>query len=142
MSFNNLKKNTILILLPVIILGCSNDYEFPNVEVNITIPITMPQYNNIYGNLWGYEYLNGGLGGIIVVQAMDGFLAYDRSCTFEANSECIISGQSINDPILSCENCCNSKFIITDGSVTEGPANQALKKYNTFFDGEILYITN
>ena len=126
----------------IIITGCGNDYNFPNVDVNITIPITMPQYNNIYGNLWGYEYLNGGVGGVIVVQGMEGFLAYDRSCTFEANSDCIISGQNINDPILSCENCCNSKFIITDGSVTEGPANQALKKYNTFFDGEILYITN
>ena len=60
MMLNNLKKNTFLILLPIIILGCSSDYEFPNVEVNLTIPITMPQYNNIYGNLWGYEYLNGG----------------------------------------------------------------------------------
>ena len=79
MMLNNVKKNTFLILLPIIILGCSSDYEFPNVEVNLTIPITMPQYNNIYGNLWGYEYLNGGLGGIIVVQAMDGFLAYDLS---------------------------------------------------------------
>jgi nitrite reductase/ring-hydroxylating ferredoxin subunit len=142
MPKKNFKKHIALTFLSIIIASCGNDYNFPNVDVNITIPITMPQYNNIYGNLWGYEYLNGGLGGIIVVQGMDGFLAYDRSCTFEANSECIISGQSINDPILSCENCCNSKFIITDGSVTEGPANQALKKYNTFFDGEILYITN
>ena len=46
-----------------------------------------------------------------------------------------------NDPILFCE-CCDSQFIIIDGSVSEGPANQALKKYNTYFDGAMLYITN
>ena len=142
MILNNLKKITILMLLTIVILGCDNDYDFPNVNVYITIPITMPQYNNIYDNVWGYEYLDGGLGGVIVVQGLDGFLAYDRACTFEASSECIVSGQNTNDPILSCKNCCESKFIITDGSVTEGPANQALKKYNTVFDGEILYITN
>ena len=141
MLINNLSNHTLFAFLSIIIIGCSNDYNFPNVDVNITIPVTMPQYNNIYGNLWGYEYLNGGLGGVIVVQGMDDFIAYDRSCTFEVNSECIVSGQYTNDPILTC-NCCNSQFIITDGSVTEGPANQALKKYNTFFDGEVLYITN
>ena len=141
MSVKNLSNNTLFAFLAIIITGCNNDYNFPNVDVNITIPVTMPQYNNIYGNLWGYEYLNGGLGGVIIVQGMDDFIAYDRSCTFELNSDCIVSGQYNNDPILTC-NCCNSKFIITDGSVTEGPANQALKKYNTFFDGEMLYITN
>jgi len=123
--------------------GCGVDYTFPNTSVNITIPITMPEYNNVYNNIWGYEYLNGGVGGIIIVQGLDNeFIAYDRSCTFEINSECIISGETVNDPILSCSDCCNSKFIITDGAVTEGPANQALKKYHTYFDGEILYITN
>ena len=142
MILNNLKKIAILTFLTIIILGCDNDYDFPNIDVYITLPITMPQYNNIYDNVWGYEHLDGGLGGVIVVQGTDGFLAYDRACTFEANSECIVSGQHTNDPVLSCENCCESKFIITDGSVTEGPANQALKKYNTVFDGEILYITN
>ena len=133
----------IIIVFFISIIGCGDDYRFPEVDVNITIPITMPEYNNVYGNLWGYEFLNGGLGGVIIVQAMDGnFMAYDRSCTFETNSDCIISGTNINDPILTCINCCNSQFIITDGSVSQGPANQALKKYNTYFDGTILYITN
>ena len=98
------KKITIWIFVSFIILGCGNDYEFPSVYVNITIPITMPQYNNVYGNLWGYEYLNGGLGGVIIVQGLDGFLAYDGACTFEADSECVVAGKDINDPILSCVN--------------------------------------
>ena len=138
---HHFKKITLIIFLYII--GCGSDYNFPETNVNIILPITMPEYNNVYNNLWGYEYLNGGLGGIIIVKGMDDdFIAYDRACTHEATGECSISGGNINDPILTCNNCCNSKFIIIDGSVTEGPANQALKKYHTYFDGEMLYISN
>jgi len=125
------------------ILGCKNTDNFPDTNVNISIPITMPLYSNVYNGIWNYDYINGGIGGIIIVHTLDdGFIAYDRSCTFEANSECIISGSSTNDPILSCTSCCESEFMVYDGSVTEGPANQALKKYNTYFDGTMLYVTN
>ena len=61
---------------------------------------------------------------------------------FELNAECIISGKSTNDLTLNCGECCNSEFFVVDGSVIEGPANQALQKYTTYFDGEMLYITN
>ena len=104
----------------------------------------MPEYYNVYNNLWGYEFLSGGLGGIIIVNngfTEGEFLAYDRACTFEINSECIVTGEYPNDQLLKCS-CCDSQFVITDGGVTEGPANQALKKYHTYFDGSILYITN
>ena len=133
----------ILCFLSILIVGCSDDYNFPNVNVNESVPITMPQYNNVYGNLWGYEFINGGLGGIIIVQGLDNeFFAYDRACTYEANENCILQSESTNNPILICSECCESKFLITDGSVSQGPANQPLKRYNTYFDGEILYITN
>lgn len=137
---NYLKIFIFIILTTIIGCGIDSEDNFPETNVYLEIPITMPEYSNIYGNLWGYEYLNGGIGGIILVQGIDEFIAYDRSCTFEMN-ECIVSGQSINDPILFCE-CCDSQFIVIDGSVSEGPANQALKKYNTYFDGTMLYITN
>ena len=76
----------ILCFLSILIVGCGDDYNFPNVNVNESVPITMPQYNNVYGNLWGYEFINGGLGGIIIVQGLDNeFFAYDRACTYEAN---------------------------------------------------------
>ena len=135
-----LKKLILLIIL--FISACSNEHSFPNTDVYIVIPVTMPQYTNL-SVVWGYEYLTGGLGGIIVVRGLDNnFIAYDRSCTFELNAKCIISGESTNNPLLNCEKCCNSQFSVYDGSVTGGPANQALKRYNTYFDGEMLYITN
>jgi len=126
-----------------LIISCSGEDDFPNIYVNETIPITMPEYNNVYNNLWGYEYVTGGLGGIIIVQSVDNeFIAYDRSCTKESSQNCIISEESPNDLILRCKECCNSKFLVIDGSVTEGEANRALKRYHTYFDGVMLYITN
>ena len=61
--------------------GIDSENNFPETNVYLEIPITMPLYNNIYGNLWGYQYEAGGIGGIILVQGMDEFIAYDRSCT-------------------------------------------------------------
>tara|TARA_B110000438_G_C15256999_1_gene412334 strand:- start:5 stop:421 length:417 start_codon:yes stop_codon:yes gene_type:complete len=126
-----------------ILFGCEPQSPFPNTYVNIAIPINMPEYNNLTIPL-GYEYIIGGLGGIIILRDLDNnFIAYDRACTYEMDADCIITGESTTyDAILHCGNCCESKFIIVDGSVTEGPANQALKRYNTSLNGDILYITN
>ena len=139
-----LLQSIVMVFLLTITTSCSDENYFPNTYVNETIPITMPQYSNVYNNPWGYEYLNGGLGGIIIVNdgfTEGGFIAYERSCTHEKNSDCIISGESINNSILNC-NCCDSKFMIYDGSVNEGIANQALKRYYTHMNAGILYVTN
>ncbi|MBE37565.1 MAG: hypothetical protein CMP50_02780 [Flavobacteriales bacterium] len=143
---SSLIKSIVIVFFTTLIISCTNEDDFPNTYVNETIPITMPEYNNIYNNPWGYEYISGGLGGIIIVNdgfTENGFIAYERACTHEKNSTCIISseGGSSNNTILIC-NCCNSKFMIFDGSVNEGVANQALKRYYTYLNGGILYITN
>ena len=136
-----MKKN--ILILWLLVCACNKENTFPNTYVNESIPITMAEYSNVYNNLWGYEYINGGVGGIIIVQGLNNeFIAYDRACTFESNSECIVSGSSTNDPVLSCSDCCNSQFVVIDGSVIKGSANQALKRYQTHFDGNILYINN
>tara|TARA_B100001250_G_scaffold380313_1_gene371663 strand:+ start:208 stop:630 length:423 start_codon:yes stop_codon:yes gene_type:complete len=134
------------ILFPflLVIISCNTDDDFPDVYINESIYITGPEYLGVYNNLWAYKTEPGGVGGLIIVQGMNNeFIAYDQACTLEANSECIVSGETnAVDVILSCKDCCNSKFVINDGSVIEGPANRALKRYNTYFDGTILYVTN
>ena len=62
---NYLKIFIFIILTTIIGCGIDSEDNFPETNVYLEIPITMPEYNNIYGNLWGYEYLNGGIGGII-----------------------------------------------------------------------------
>jgi uncharacterized protein YuzB (UPF0349 family) len=38
--------------------------------------------------------------------------------------------------------CCDSKFILVDGSVIDGSAARGLQQYRTSFDGNTLWITN
>ena len=146
----SLKKITLIIFLTII--SCSKEDEFPDIHVNESIFIASggvgsAEYINFYGNLYAWEIIPGGVGGIIIVQGHnDTFMAYDRACTHEntsqnINSNCIIS-ETEDQYIFSCTDCCNSKFSILDGSVSEGPANRGLKIYSTYFDGTHLHITN
>ena len=140
----NFKKITLIIFLTII--SCSKEDGFPDIYVNESIFITGPEYELFYQNLYDWRTISGGVGGIIIVQGYNNtFMAYDRACTYEnnssnTNSNCIIS--ETNNPIFSCTNCCNSKFSILDGSISEGPAKRGLKTYNTYFDGKYLHITN
>ena len=77
----------ITLITLLFILSCTKENPFPNTYVNESIPITMAEYSNVYNNIWGYEYIHGGLGVIIIVQGLNNeFIAYDRSCTNEINS--------------------------------------------------------
>ena len=144
-SMDSLKKITLIIFLTTI--SCSKEDEFPNIYVNESVFITGPEYGDFYQILYSSRIIAGGLGGIVIVQGYSNtFMAYDRACTHENNSEntnsnCIIS-ETEDQYIFSCTECCNSKFSILDGSISEGPANRGLKIYNTYFDGEYLHITN
>ena len=146
----SLKKITLIIFLTII--SCSKEDEFPDIHVNESIFIASggvgsAEYINFYGNLYAWDIIPGGLGGIIIVQGHnDTFMAYDRACTHEntsqnINSNCIIS-ETEDQYIFSCTDCCNCKFSILDGSVSERAAIRGLKIYSTYFDGTHLHITN
>ena len=137
---NSFKK--IAFIICITIIGCTREDDFPDIHVQKSIWITSPEYSHVYGNIWGWDTIPGGLGGIIFAQSTNNtFVAYDRACTFETTQDCTIFDTSTS-LIFSCKECCGSKFVIADGSVSEGPSDQALKRYNTYFDGEYLYITN
>ena len=145
MRMDSLKKITLIIFLTII--SCSKEDVFPDIYVNESVFITGPEYGDFYQILYSSRVIPGGVGGIIIVQGYNNiFMAYDRACTHENNSEntnsnCIIS-ETKDQYIFSCTECCNSKFSILDGSISEGPASRGLKIYNTYFDGEYLHITN
>ena len=46
------------------------------------------------------------------------------------------------DNITLVDTCCGSKFIVVDGSVINGPAGLPLQRYQTYYDGTTLHITN
>ena len=140
-----MQKKCLYILLPIIILfGCSKDNDnsnIPLVNVNFTINTNNPAYNEeqVTG---GGMYLNGGSRGLILYRySNDEFRAFDRHCTYNSTSSCALVSVD-NSNINAKDDCCGSKFLITDGSVTQGPGNLPLKQYNTSFDGSVLRIYN
>jgi nitrite reductase/ring-hydroxylating ferredoxin subunit len=135
-----------LILITIVVLYCcscdKNNYEFPIANVNLYLYPNNLEFNGLHipGNSAKIE---GGVNGILIFHDFfDNYIAFDRACT--------------NDPLNSCEqidvdteqtnnlncSCCESEFFIFDGAVINGPAEQALFRYQTTFDGVRLRVFN
>lgn len=123
--------------------GCkkSPDDGIPLVNVDIAININDPAYIKL-ATVGGWEYLTGGSKGLLVYRkSSDEFMTYDRHCTYQPSNSCSrVQVDSTN--IIAVDSCCGSQFIITEGSVSKGPASFPLKKYQTVFDGKVLRIRN
>ena len=138
----DLDKYLKIFLIIILFNGCKkNQEQIRNVPVNITIYPSTPAYFNLSVQ-GGWVYINGGIKGIIVYKkSNDEFLAYERCSPYEPENECAVNVDTTNNVII-IDPCSNSRFLITDGSVQQGPANQSLKKYFTSWDGNALYISN
>lgn len=123
-------------------VSCKKDNDtVPNISVNIVISTTDPHYNDLNA-VGGWIYLNGGSRGIIVYRySMDEFMAYDRHCTYVPLESCAIV-EVDQSGIIAEDACCGSKFLLTDGSVIDGPASVPLKTYQTSFNGNDLSVYN
>jgi nitrite reductase/ring-hydroxylating ferredoxin subunit len=122
-------------------MACENEkYNFPQVDVNLFLYINNPEFFEVESP-GGWIYLNGGVGGILLYRKnLEEFIAYDRASTFNPISTCQVTVE--NDNITINDPCSASQFLITDGSVIQGPANQALKRYNTIYNENNLSIFN
>ena len=131
----------IILLIVLLHLGCENEvYDFPQVDVNLNLYINNPEFFNIEAP-GGWIYLNGGVAGILLYRKnLDEFIAYDRANTYNPVVDCGITADL--DNIILEDPCSDSQFLITDGSVIQGPASQALKRYNTNLYGNNLSIYN
>ncbi|MBW6481447.1 MAG: hypothetical protein K0B10_00150 [Vicingaceae bacterium] len=138
-----MKKNKLFIIILLLILGCNKDdnSNIPFVHVNIFMQTTDPQFIGLNAvNSW--IYIVGGSRGIIVYKVSnDQFRAFDRHCTFQPQNTCALVSIETNN-ISGLDACCGSRFLVTDGSVLNGPAVLPLREYNTSFDGATLRIFN
>lgn len=136
-------KKYLFIIILLFILGCKKDdnSNIPFVHVNIFMQTTDPQFIGLNAvNSW--IYLAGGSRGIIVYKVSnDQFRAFDRHCTFQPQNTCALVSMETNN-ISGLDACCGSRFLVTDGSVLNGPAVFPLREYNTSFDGATLRIFN
>jgi hypothetical protein len=132
----------ILLLHLVGPFSCVKDsrHPVPNVPVDFVINIESTQHIEL-NSIGGWAYYTGGFRGIIIYRFSDvEFRAFDRACPVHPYDECAIV--RVTDPPLANDDCCNSTFLLIDGSPVSGPARHPLKEYRTFLNYPWLQVSN
>lgn len=130
-------------LMLLVLMSCGKDYmcHVPFGDATCQIDPNSAIYSGI-NNCDGYEYLVGGYQGIVVVRtSWNDFAAYERTCPADSGRLEMASGYG--NIILECPRCHSQFNTFDDGaplSTSQTPCY--LYKYNTHYDGQILYISN
>lgn len=98
-------------------------------------------YYSGLNNVGGYMYLTGGHRGVVVVrQAYDQFVAYERTCPADSTSAVKVSDEW-GSAILECPQC-KTRFIVdADGMPMDGGATSCpLYQYSTSYSGGVLWV--
>ena len=126
----------------VLTLGCrdNNTNRIPDVPVNIAINVLQPDFFNLSVPS-GWVYITGGSRGIIVYRkTQDEFIALERHSPYQPEDNCAVTVDA--DGVLISDPCSDSKWLISDGTIVQGPTSMPLRTYRTSFSNPILYITN
>lgn len=133
----------IFVFFAVFILhSCVKDsvHPVPTVPVDFLISVDSPQFVEL-NSVHGWASFSGGVSGIIIFRrSIDEFAAFDQACPHHPFDRC---GRitRVDSPIASC-GCCNSNFLLFDGSVISGPSRFPLKQYRTSFQHPWLRVTS
>ncbi|PCJ82738.1 MAG: hypothetical protein COA49_01355 [Bacteroidetes bacterium] len=137
--------------IPTMIIGAfllmqstcdQNNQNIPYVPVNFDINLNLPAYNSL--NYPGeHLILQGGSQGLIIYRyTLDEFVVLDRHSTFDVALNCKVSVESDGITLSDHVDCSDSKWIIIDGSVMQGPAVLPLHRYRTNWNPPILSVYN
>lgn len=128
-------------ILSLFLITCRRDNgQVPLVPVNLQININQPDFFSL-SVVTGWVYVTGGSRGIIVYRkSQNEFVALERNSAYNPAEGCAVTVNS--DGIIISDPCSDSQWLITDGSVLQGPASAPLLNYNTQFQDPILYISN
>ena len=141
-SYINIPFGLLLIFLLTQARCDSNVQNIPYVPVNFDINLNLPAYNSLN---FPSEHLllDGGSKGIIVYRyTLDQFVVLDRHSTFDIALGCQVTVDSDGVMISDDSDCSVSSWLIIDGSVSQGPAQLPLHRYNTTWNPPILSIYN
>jgi nitrite reductase/ring-hydroxylating ferredoxin subunit len=129
-----------LLLFSFLYLSCGKNSSYsdiPNVQVDLFIPLSLPEYSALNGVGNSVKVAGGYKGILIFRKSIDQFAAYERACSFDpTNSGALVDVDS--SLVLGIDRHCGSKFNFFDGSVVNGPASRPLKQYNCDYDAQLL----
>jgi hypothetical protein len=145
---NLITKNIKVIFLMGLMLplfSCNDDNNnnpnnfIPNVNVNFYIYPNTIDFIEVGGFR---EYNNQGHRGVIVYRFdQTTFIAYEKTCPYDANLESAVV--EVHIPTFSLvDSTCMSSYNLVDGMPNAGPSSIALLQYGTYYDGNQLHIYN
>ncbi|MCC6599227.1 MAG: hypothetical protein IT223_00970 [Crocinitomicaceae bacterium] len=129
-------KNLLYIALLITMSGVScrdrTQEQLPQQSFDILININEPAFFDLsVPSGWVY-YTGSNVRLIIYRKSTDEFMAYDARSTYNIQGGCYVEVAS--DNIIINDPCSGSQWIITDGSVSQGPATYPLISYDTTFN--------
>ncbi|MFT4678836.1 MAG: hypothetical protein ACI84C_001225 [Flavobacteriales bacterium] len=140
----NFNKYILILIVSVVTVGAdgckkTND-QVPLVPVDFYLNVNEPQSFDL-SSVTGWMYVTGGSEGIIIYRNnIDEFSAFDRHAPINIEEECQVK---VNDDNITIQDpCSNSRWLIIDGSLIEGPAIQSLESYSAVFVDPILHVFN
>ena len=140
-----MKKN-ILFLFLISLLSCSDDSDdrnsfLPNVTVNFSVNLNLPEGNGILIN--GFKiFPEKGIRGVIIFNnGLENFTAFDMACPHIELQDCSTMTFEQSDLNMTCD-CDDEKFSKIDGAPTNPEIQQAARAYIVTKNGSILNIRN
>jgi len=136
-------RNFFLLFLMLTLFSCEKNETYdilPDVPVNITINLNLPQFNKLKTPP-NWEYINGGINGILIQSTgqTPAYKAYDRACP---NNDCTSSMVYDGSLRMKCP-CDNSEYSILEGSPqTTGNSYFAREYRVTQINATTIIITN
>ena len=129
--------------------GIDSDCFIPDVNVNLTINMDLPEYFKLQ-NLGEYIAFDAGHRGVYVIHNYDNyFYVLERTCPYKSDNEC--ARVEIDDEVLQIRcgttvdtgfvQCCASTYSFNSGFLT-GPTRCNLKTYRVSRSGNTLYVSN
>lgn len=133
-----------LIAIFLLLISCSSELSDdpipPVVFQDIVINLNLPEYNSLRTK--GYQYLSGGVRGIILYKLSNSsvYYAFERNCSYQPNSACATVDMH-SSGLYMMDSCCGSTFS-SSGDPTGGPAWRSLRRYSVIFSGDLLTISD
>ena len=112
----------------------------PNVKVDFRIQAS--ELGGVGSAIYTQE--NYGVRGIIIYHKnTNEYVAFERACSYRPSDDCeVVHLNNEVNPSFLTDSCCNSSFLLEDGTPFSGPALLPLKQYSTNFDGTYIYVYN
>jgi uncharacterized protein YuzB (UPF0349 family) len=100
--------------------------------VDVSVNINEPSFFDLTA-VGGWVYFNTGTARVILYRSnTEDIQCYDIRSTYDIASGCTVAVES--NSVTVKDNCSASKWLLTDGSVVQGPAARPLLEYQTSFD--------